>query len=79
MAGRRPAPVQIHLDIAVTDLQAAVDRSVALGAVEEVHQPCPDRWRVIRSPGGHLFCFSDHIHDYLPLDAHQEGPPTLLG
>jgi hypothetical protein len=61
-------PMQIHLDIAVTDLQAAVHRAVELGAHEEQQQPAPDRWRVLRAPGGHLFCLSHHIQDYLPLD-----------
>jgi len=64
-AGARP--VQIHLDIAVTDLEAAVNRAVQLGAHQETYQPEPARWRVLRAPGGHLFCFSHHIQGYLPV------------
>lgn len=65
-AGERP--IQMHLDVAVSDLQGAVDRAVELGAHEETHQPFPDRWRVLRAPGGHIFCFSHHIQDYLPVE-----------
>jgi hypothetical protein len=60
-------PVQIHLDVAVADLQPAVDRAVGLGAAEETDQPFPDSWRVMRAPGGHIFCLSPHIQDYLPV------------
>ena len=61
-------PVQMHLDISVDDLHAAVDRAVELGAREEAEQPAPDWWRVLRAPGGHVFCLSQHIRDYLPLE-----------
>ena len=60
-------PIQIHLDLAVTDLDDAVERAVALGAQEEQQQPAAHRWRVMRAPGGHVFCLSDHIQDYLPV------------
>ena len=65
-------PIQIHLDLAVNDLDSAVDRAIALGAREEVNQPAPDRWRVMRAPSGHIFCLSHHIQDYLPVDVDRQ-------
>lgn len=59
-------PVQIHLDVAADDLHQAVKRAIALGAKEEPEQPFPDSWRVMRAPGGHIFCLSPHIQNYLP-------------
>jgi Glyoxalase-like domain len=61
-------PKQIHLDLAVTDLEAAVVETLRLGATQERDQPAPGRWRDMRDPAGHLFCLSDHIHEYLPID-----------
>jgi|HubBroStandDraft_3_1064219.scaffolds.fasta_scaffold200992_1 hypothetical protein len=61
-------PKQMHLDIAVDDLAAAVREALQLGATQEEDQPSPERWRVMRDPAGHLFCLSDHIQDYLPID-----------
>jgi hypothetical protein len=61
-------PKHMHLDIAVADLETAVSRAVRLGASQEDVQPSPDRWRVMRDPAGHIFCLSDRIQDYLPLD-----------
>ncbi|WP_307828256.1 VOC family protein [Antrihabitans sp. YC2-6] len=49
-------PKQIHLDIAVDDLDAAADRAVSLGATLVAFQAAPDRCRVLRDPAGHLFC-----------------------
>ena len=46
---------QMHLDVEVDDLQAAVARAVDLGAVVETHQP-QDDVRVLRDPEGHLLC-----------------------
>jgi hypothetical protein len=66
-AGDRP--VLVHLDVAVNDLREAVRHAVELGATEEETQPHPDSWRVMRAPGGHVFCLSDHIQDYLSLSA----------
>lgn len=59
---------QTHLDIAVGDLDAAVAEALRLGAMQEEIQPAPDRWRVLRDPAGHIFCLSDRIQDYLPVD-----------
>lgn len=60
-------PKQIHLDVAVTDLDAAVSEALRLGAAQEDVQPSPRRWRVMRDPAGHVFCLSDRIHEYLPI------------
>jgi hypothetical protein len=49
-------PKQMHLDIAVTDLDAAVAEAIQLGATQEHVQPAPDKWRVMRDPAGHIFC-----------------------
>jgi hypothetical protein len=47
---------QIHLDLAVDDLDSAEARALQLGATKESHQPSPDRARVLRDPAGHPFC-----------------------
>ena len=47
--------VQSHLDVEVTDLDAAVADALALGAVLAEHQPQPDV-RVLLDPDGHPFC-----------------------
>jgi hypothetical protein len=60
-------PLQIHLDIAVDNLHQAVARAIGLGAREEAEQPFPDSWRVMRAPGGHIFCLSPNIQKYLPV------------
>jgi hypothetical protein len=54
----------VHVDVLVTDLGAAHDRVVALGAelLAERWSPRPDEdgrpvpWRVYRDPDGHAFC-----------------------
>ncbi len=46
-------PKQIHLDLAVTDLPAAVADAVRLGARESAYQPEPRLWRVMLDPAGH--------------------------
>ena len=51
--------MQLHLDIAVEDLAAAVAFAVAAGAVEAGSQP-QDDVRVLLDPAGHPFCL------YLP-------------
>ncbi|MCW2777656.1 MAG: glyoxalase [Frankiales bacterium] len=49
---------QMHLDVSVVDLDDAVARAVALGAVEAGHQAAADRWRVLLDPAGHPFCLT---------------------
>lgn len=57
------APKQLHLDLAVDDLDAAQAEAVGLGAVVASEQPAPDRWRVLIDPAGHPFCLSSQIPD----------------
>jgi hypothetical protein len=54
-------PKQIHLDLAVDDLEAAQAEAVRLGASLPQTQPGPDRWRVLLDPAGHPFCLSTQI------------------
>lgn len=49
---------QAHLELGVDDLDSARDRLVALGAVEAVPQPHPDRRRIMLDPAGHPFCIT---------------------
>ncbi|HEX2213475.1 MAG TPA: VOC family protein [Mycobacterium sp.] len=49
---------QMHLDISVTDLDAAVTAAERLGARRADHQPQPDGWRVMFDPAGHPFCLT---------------------
>jgi catechol-2,3-dioxygenase len=53
-----PQHQQMHLDVGVDDLAAAVSSAIALGATEVVHQPDPDKWRVLIDLVGHPFCLS---------------------
>jgi catechol 2,3-dioxygenase-like lactoylglutathione lyase family enzyme len=55
---RGPQHQQMHLDLAVDDLDSAVSSAVAMGASEAEHQPAPDEWRVLIDPVGHPFCVS---------------------
>jgi hypothetical protein len=54
-------PKQIHLDLAVDDLDAAEKEAIRLGAQLASPQPAPDRWRVLFDPAGHPFCLSTQI------------------
>jgi hypothetical protein len=56
-------PKQMHLDLAVDDLDVAEAEAVRLGAVKAGEQPAPDRWRVLIDPAGHPFCLSSLIPD----------------
>jgi hypothetical protein len=47
--------MQLHLNLCVTDLPAAVEDAVALGATVAEFQP-QDDVRVLRDPAGHPFC-----------------------
>ncbi|OBK11292.1 VOC family protein [Mycobacterium sp. 1245852.3] len=51
-------PKQLHLDLAVTDLDAEEARIVACGAAKADVQPQPDKWRVLIDPAGHPFCIT---------------------
>jgi hypothetical protein len=54
-------PKQIHLELAVDDLDVAEQQAVAIGAVKAVVQPSPDGWRVLIDPAGHPFCITTLI------------------
>ncbi|MGD0219610.1 MAG: VOC family protein [Acidimicrobiales bacterium] len=56
-------PKQVHLDMAVADLEAAEALAVAAGATKASVQPNPERWRVMIDPAGHPFCLSTLIPD----------------
>lgn len=56
-----PAPKQVHLELAVTDLEAAEAAAVALGATKAAEQPAPDKWLVLLDPSGHPFCITTLI------------------
>jgi len=45
----------MHLDLEVSDLEAAVTHAVQLGAMAAEHQP-QDTVRVLLDPAGHPFC-----------------------
>ena len=47
--------MQLHLEIEVTDLAAATDHAIELGATQAEHQP-QENVRVMLDPDGHPFC-----------------------
>jgi predicted enzyme related to lactoylglutathione lyase len=47
--------MMMHIDVAVDDLDAAVEAAVELGATVHAHQP-QDDVRVLLDPAGHPFC-----------------------
>ena len=51
-------PKQLHLDLAVTDLDVEEARIVAHGATRAATQPNPNQWRVMIDPAGHPFCIT---------------------
>src|SRR5664280_970353 len=52
---------QLHLDLAVDDLDDAERTAISLGAVRVAAQPAPDRYLVLLDPAGHPFCLSTQI------------------
>ncbi len=56
-------PKQIHLELAVDDLEAAEAGALAIGATKPDTQPAPDMWRVLIDPAGHPFCITTLIPD----------------
>jgi hypothetical protein len=54
-------PKQIHLDLDVADLDAAVAEAEQLGARSAVFQPAPERRRILLDPAGHPFCLTTQI------------------
>jgi catechol-2,3-dioxygenase len=56
-------PKQLHLELAVDDLDDGEAVAVQLGARKADVQPSPDRWRVLLDPAGHPFCITTLIPD----------------
>jgi len=56
-------PKQLHLELAVKDLDVAEAGALALGATKASTQPNPDSWRVLIDPAGHPFCITTMIPD----------------
>jgi catechol 2,3-dioxygenase-like lactoylglutathione lyase family enzyme len=54
-------PKQMHLELAVTDLDEAEAGALRLGATKASTQPSPERWRVLLDPAGHPFCITTLI------------------
>jgi catechol-2,3-dioxygenase len=54
-------PKQIHLELAVEDLDSSEKAMLAAGATKASTQPAPDRWRVLVDPAGHPFCITTLI------------------
>ncbi len=51
-------PQQMHLDIAVDDLDEASTRMIGFGATIADDQPGESAWRVMVDPAGHPFCLT---------------------
>ena len=56
-------PKQIHLELAVEDLDEAEAAALAIGAQKADRQPSPETWRVLVDPAGHPFCVTTLIPD----------------
>ena len=54
-------PAQVHLDLGVSELEAAVAEAERLGARPTAFQPAPDLRRVLLDPAGHPFCLTTQI------------------
>jgi hypothetical protein len=54
-------PKEMHLDLAVDDLDQGEEEVLALGGVKAATQPAPDRFLVFLDPAGHPFCLSTMI------------------
>ncbi len=54
-------PKQIHLELAVDDLDAAETHALSLGATAPESQSTPDVFRVFIDPAGHPFCLTTMV------------------
>jgi hypothetical protein len=54
-------PKQIHLDLGVDDLEAAVAEAIRHGAIPAAVQPAPEKRRILLDPAGHPFCLTTMI------------------
>jgi hypothetical protein len=62
-------PKQIHLDLAVDDLDGSTQAALKLGATLADVQPARHGFRVLFDPAGHPFCLTTHI----PPEAREHG------
>jgi hypothetical protein len=53
-----PQRQQMHLDVAVKELEDSTSAAVELGATLAEYQPAPRQWRVLLDPAGHPFCLT---------------------
>ncbi|HEY5091893.1 MAG TPA: VOC family protein [Acidimicrobiales bacterium] len=51
-------PKQIHLNLAVDNVESAVAEALRLGARIATFQPSPSEFRVMLDPAGHPFCLT---------------------
>ncbi len=56
-----PTPKQLHLELAVDDLDASEASAIAIGATRVDTQPNAESWRVLLDPAGHPFCLTTLI------------------
>jgi Glyoxalase-like domain len=54
-------PKQLHLELAVDDLDKAEAAALKIGATTASVQPSPELWRVLLDPAGHPFCITTLI------------------
>jgi hypothetical protein len=54
-------PKQVHLDLGVDDLDAAVTEAERLGATATQFQPAPEARRIMLDPAGHPFCLTTGV------------------
>jgi hypothetical protein len=54
-------PKQIHLNLAVDDVDSAVAQALRLGARSAEFQPLPREFRVMLDPAGHPFCLTTQL------------------
>ncbi len=73
VTGHRPpdwpdvgTPKQLHLELAVDELDATEARAISLGARRADVQPAPGQWRVLLDPAGHPFCITTLIPEAGP-------------
>lgn len=54
-------PKQIHLNLAVDDVESAVAEALRHGASSATFQPAPSEFRVMLDPAGHPFCLTTQL------------------
>jgi len=74
---RQEGPSRIHLDLHVSDVRAAADRAVGLGATEVADHDHHD-YVVLTSPAGLTFCFVTHPAGTRPTPASWPGARSLV-